>query len=225
MSIRTVAMFPLGTVLFPHAVLPLHVFEPRYRAMMRDVLAGDHEFGVVLIERGREVGGGDVRFGVGTMAHIVQASQLPDGRFALAAVGVQRFRVERWLPDAPYPRAEIVEIFEIFETVENIEEPAAAEVPAMVDVVVAALREVHDLSGRLQGLARAPHVEVSPDAEQASYEIAALASLGPLDAQRVLELPDTAARLRVLGDLLSDDAAMLRARLDESGDMGGAGDT
>src|SRR5437773_454261 len=101
-------MFPLGTVVFPHAVLPLHVFEPRYRAMMRDVLAGDQEFGVVLIERGSEVGGGDVRFGVGTLAHIVQSSELSDGRFALAAVGVQRFRVERWLPDDPYPRAEIV---------------------------------------------------------------------------------------------------------------------
>jgi Lon protease-like protein len=202
-------MFPLGTVLFPHAVLPLHVFEPRYRAMMRDVLAGDQEFGVVLIERGSEVGGGDVRFGVGTMAHIVQASQLPDGRFALAAVGVQRFRVERWLPDDPYPRAEVVDI---------VEPPAAAEVPAMVGPVVSALRDVHELSGRLRGVARAPALEVSPDPEQASYEVAALAALGPLDAQRLLELPDTTARLRVLGELLSDDAAMLRARLDETGD-------
>lgn len=216
MSVRTVAMFPLGTVLFPHAVLPLHVFEPRYRAMMRDVLAGDQEFGVVLIERGSEVGGGDVRFGVGTMAHIVQASQLPDGRFALAAVGVQRFRIERWLPDDPYPRAEIVDI------IESIEEHAA-EVAALVDPVVVVLREVYELSGRLQGVAGAPHVEVSPDPEQASYEVAALAHLGPLDAQRVLELPDTAARLGALGDLLSDDAAMLRARLDESGDTGGTG--
>jgi len=212
-------MFPLGTVLFPHAVLPLHVFEPRYRAMMRDVLAGDQEFGVVLIERGSEVGGGDVRFGVGTLAHIVRASQLPDGRYALAAVGVQRFRVERWLPDAPYPRAEIVDVIEAAAL------PTAAELPAMVDAVVAALRELHDLSGRLQGLAPAPHVEFSSDPEQASYEIAALAALGPLDAQRVLELPDTAARLRVLGDLLSDDAAMLRARLDEGGDTGDTGDT
>jgi uncharacterized protein len=205
-------MFPLGTVLFPHAVLPLHVFEPRYREMVRDVLAGDQEFGVVLIERGSEVGGGDVRFGVGTMAHVIQASQLPDGRFALAAVGVQRFRVENWLPDDPYPRAAVVDI------VETVEPSAAADLAAMLERVVSALRKVHELSGRLQGLARAPGLEVSPDPEQASYEVAALAALGPLDAQRVLELPDTAARLRVLGDLLSDDEAMLRARLDETGD-------
>src|SRR6476659_3342898 len=127
MTVRTVAMFPLGTVLFPHALLPLHVFEPRYRMMLRDVLAGDQEFGVVLIERGSEVGGGDVRFDVGTRAHIVQASELPDGRFALAVVGVQRVRVERWLPDDPYPRADIVAL---------VEPPIAADAPALVAPVV-----------------------------------------------------------------------------------------
>lgn len=200
-------MFPLGTVLFPHAILPLHIFEPRYRAMMRDVLEGDQEFGVVLIERGSEVGGGDVRFGVGTMAHIVQASELPDGRFALAAVGVQRFRVERWLPDDPYPRADVVEL---------VEPPPAADLHAAVGPVVSALRVVYELAARVQGIGEHPEIDVSPDPEQASHEIAALASLGPLDAQRVLELPDTEARLRALGTLLSEHAAMLRARLDEA---------
>ena len=86
-------MFPLGAVLFPSMVLPLHVFEPRYRALTRDCLAGDRRFGVVLIERGSEVGGGDVRFSVGTAAQIVEAAELPDGRFALGTVGVQRVRV------------------------------------------------------------------------------------------------------------------------------------
>ena len=81
-------MFPLGTVLFPHAVLPLHVFEPRYRVMMRRCIDGDGEFGVVLIERGSEVGGGDARFDVGTIARIVQAAELDDGRFAIATVGL-----------------------------------------------------------------------------------------------------------------------------------------
>lgn len=211
MRARTVAVFPLGTVLFPHAVLPLHVFEPRYRALTRDVLDGDQEFGVVLIERGNEVGGGDVRFDVGTMAHIVQASELPAGRFALAVVGVQRFRVERFLPDQPYPRAEIVEL---------VEPPVPAEAGAMVETVVAALGEVRALFARLQRLADAPVVRVSPDPEQAAFEVAALAALGPLDAQRVLELPDTSARLRALLEHLSDAAAVLRARLDDSGDSG-----
>jgi uncharacterized protein len=202
-------MFPLGTVLFPHAVLPLHVFEPRYRAMTRDVLDGDQEFGVVLIERGSEVGGGDVRFGVGTIAHIVSASPIPDGGFAIAVVGVSRFRVERWLPEVPYPRAEIVEL---------AEPPASADVAATLDPVVAALREVYELSGRVQGVEATAPLELSSDPEQASFEVASLASLGPLDAQRVLEIPGTEERLRALRELLADTAAILRARLDETGE-------
>ena len=86
-------MFPLGSVLVPSAGLPLHVFEPRYRALVQDCLAGDREFGVVLIERGSEVGGDDVRIDVGTVARIVEAAELPDGRWAVVAVGVRRIRV------------------------------------------------------------------------------------------------------------------------------------
>ncbi|HEY3239977.1 MAG TPA: LON peptidase substrate-binding domain-containing protein, partial [Acidimicrobiia bacterium] len=100
-------MFPLGTVLVPSAHLPLHIFEPRYRALAQDCLAGDREFGVVLIERGSEVGGGDVRFGVGTVARIVQAVELPDGRWLLDSLGTERFRIQRWLEDDPYPQAEV----------------------------------------------------------------------------------------------------------------------
>ena len=88
-------MFPLGSVLVPSAGLPLHVFEPRYRALVQDCLAGDREFGVVLIERGSEVGGDDVRTSVGTVARIVEATELPDGRWAVAAVGVRRVRVRQ----------------------------------------------------------------------------------------------------------------------------------
>ena len=60
-------MFPLGTVLLPSVLLPLHIFEERYRTLIRDVLDADREFGVVLIERGSEVGGGDTRSSVGTL--------------------------------------------------------------------------------------------------------------------------------------------------------------
>src|SRR5947199_9334117 len=105
MAARRLPMFPLGTVLLPHAHLPLHIFEPRYRALVKDVLAGDGEFGVVLIERGQEVGGGDSRFGVGTVARIVQTAELPDGRWLGDAVGAQRFRVTEGLPDDPDPLA------------------------------------------------------------------------------------------------------------------------
>src|SRR5258706_4352154 len=100
-------MFPLGSVLFPSLVLPLNVFEPRYRTLVHDCLAGDPEFGVVLIERGSEVGGGDVRTQVGTVARMLQCEELPDGRFTLLTVGTHRFRVNAWLPDDPYPLADV----------------------------------------------------------------------------------------------------------------------
>src|SRR5215218_5003894 len=105
-------MFPLGTVLFPGMPLTLHVFEPRYRALMAACVAGADrgeppEFGVVLIERGTEVGGGDQRFGIGTVARLTQVAKLPDGRYATLALGTRRVAVRSWLPDDPYPRAEV----------------------------------------------------------------------------------------------------------------------
>ena len=102
-------MFPLGTVLFPGALLPLHIFEERYRQLVKDCLADEPEFGVVLIDRGHEVGGGDVRREVGTVARILEVAELPDGRYFLQAAGVRRIRVQSWLDDAPYPRADVEE--------------------------------------------------------------------------------------------------------------------
>src|SRR5215469_12872648 len=104
-------MFPLQSVLLPTAYLPLHVFEPRYRTMTAECLAADRLFGVVLIERGREVGGGDVRVNYGATAVIEEAAELPDGRFSLVCKGEHRLEVLEWLPDDPYPQAR-VEIFD-----------------------------------------------------------------------------------------------------------------
>jgi Lon protease-like protein len=199
---RVVPMFPLGTVLFPYALLPLHVFEPRYRLMARHVLDGDNEFGVVLIERGSEVGGGDVRFDTGTMARVVQASELPDGRFALNSVGLHRIRVTRWLPDDPYPKAEIVDI------AEPDPEPAAA---AARERVIAALAAVVEVARRVdERVPDAPVLDADP--VRASYEATAIAPIGPLDAQRILELPEAGARLDALAVLLVERAEELRAR-------------
>jgi Lon protease-like protein len=202
-AVRVVPMFPLGTVLFPYALLPLHVFEPRYRLMARHVLDGDNEFGVVLIERGSEVGGGDVRFDVGTMARVVQAAELPDGRFALQTVGLHRIHVARWLADDPYPRAEVVDIAETA-TEPNAASDARARVAAALDDVVGVARRVDE---------RVPDPPtLDADPARASYEAAAIAPIGPLDAQRILESPDAVARLEALAVLLVERAAELRAR-------------
>ncbi|MGH9079266.1 MAG: LON peptidase substrate-binding domain-containing protein, partial [Acidimicrobiales bacterium] len=107
---RAFGMFPLSTVLFPHGALPLHVFEPRYRRLVADCVAGDGEFGVVLIDRGSEVGGGDHRVGIGTVARITRVAGLDDGRSMVMARGTRRIRVDRWLPDDPYPRAVVEDL-------------------------------------------------------------------------------------------------------------------
>ncbi len=199
---RVMPMFPLGTVLFPYALLPLHVFEPRYRMMLRHVLDADREFGVVLIERGSEVGGGDVRFDVATVARVVQASELPDGRFALATVGMRRVRVERWLDDDPYPRAEVVALDD---------PPARASDHDARARVVSAVDEVTALARRIDTrVAEAPGFDADP--VRAAYEVAAVAPIGPLDAQRVLAAADPAARLQLLETLLAECAADLRSR-------------
>jgi uncharacterized protein len=197
-------MFPLGSVLFPHAVLPLHVFEPRYRLMTEECIAGDGTFGVVLIERGSEVGGGDVRFDVGTLAQIVQAGRFDDGRYAVVAVGVKRLRVRSWLADDPYPRAEV----------DLLDEPDDAIDPGQLDDVTRLLGRVRALVAELGVSIPSEPIELSvDDPVRASFEAAALAPLGPLDAQSLLELAEPGARLTRLGELLTEEARVLEFRL------------
>jgi Lon protease-like protein len=200
-------MFPLGSVLFPHAELPLHVFEPRYRALTEACLAGDGEFGVVLIERGSEVGGGDTRFSVGTVARIVAAGRLPDGRYLLATVGTRRLRVRDWLPDNPYPRAEV----------ELLPEPAlpddAREVRTDVERL---LKRVLAMAAEVGDAPQAVGIELDDDPVQAGFQAAAAAPIGPLDAQGLLELDDPVERLDLLRGLLAEQAEVLELRLSGS---------
>jgi hypothetical protein len=200
-------MFPLGTVLVPQAHLPLHIFEPRYRALTQDCLAGDREFGVVLIERGSEVGGGDVRFGVGTVARIVQAVELPDGRWLLDSVGTGRFRVQRWLEDDPYPRAEVEPL---------AEEPAGPDAAGLRGEVERLLRRVLALQVELGFPAPAATIELDGDPEVAAYQAAILSPIGPMDTQRLLEEPGADGRLRLLAGLLDDARDVLARRIAEA---------
>jgi Lon protease-like protein len=201
-------MFPLGTVLLPHAHLPLHIFEPRYRALVKDCLAGDGQFGVVLIERGQEVGGGDVRFGVGTVAQIIQTAELPDGRWLLDAVGAQRFRVTEWLPEDPYPQAMVEEI---------TDEPvgAGAEAAERRASVERLLRQVLALQVELGFPAPSAVRTLDENPGVAAFEAALLSPLGPMDAQKVLEAAGTVARLALLESLLSDARDLLTSRMAE----------
>jgi Lon protease-like protein len=203
-------MFPLGTVLLPGAVLPLHVFEPRYRQLVVDCLAddsGEPEFGVTLIERGWEVGGGDERTDVGVVARMVRVEALEGGRYALVTVGTRRIRVNAWLPDDPYPLADVDDWPD--------EDPDAAGLGERVAEVTARLRQVIGLAVEL-GDVPAGAVDlasIDEDPLVASYHLAALAPLGPADRHRLLCAPSPAARLDLLAESLDDVEAMLRFRL------------
>jgi hypothetical protein len=211
-------MFPLGSVLVPGMILPLHVFEPRYRALVRDCTAGDGEFGVVLIERGSEVGGGDARTDVGTMARIVQADELPDGRFAVGAVGMRRIRVTAWLVDEPYPRAEVADWPDVDVdgngdvAEEGVVAPPAAT-GALVEDVDGLLRRVGALRTELGEPAPPLDFSLAENPLIAGYQATALAPLGPLDKQALLAASSVRARLDDVRRLLGEHVELLQARL------------
>jgi Lon protease-like protein len=199
-------MFPLGSVLFPSVVLPLHVFEPRYRAMVGHLLSDgvEPEFGVVLIERGSEVGGDDVRTDVGTVARVVEVGQLPDERYALTSFGVRRIRVVEWLPDDPWPRA----------LVEHLDDPdPGAPVVDRWAEVQGVLRRVLGLAAELGEAAVPTSVDLADDAGLGTFQAAAVAPLGPADQFEVLRTVGVEARLEVLARVLAEAGELLEARL------------
>lgn len=199
-------MFPLGTVLLPHMVLPLHVFEPRYRTMMQELLEGDAEFGVTLIERGHEVGGGDERMDVGTVARLIQAEELDDGRWLVVGVGTRRFVVKRWLDDDPYPRAEVEDL-----PVEHVDEH---ETQGKLTEVITLLRRVLALQSELGEDGVESTFELATSHDVACWQAAVLAPITPFDAQRVLSADGNAHRLALLQELLEDAERTLQFRLE-----------
>ncbi len=199
-------MFPLGTVLLPHRVLPLHIFEPRYRALIRDVLARDQEFGVVLISRGHEVGGGEQRTTQGCVARVLQAQELDDGRWLAVTVGTDRIRVRRWLPDAPYPRAE-VELLD-----HDHGELSVSDVRRRVE---ARLRRVLALQAEAGQPGVAADFELEEDPRVACWQVAVVAPLTPFDAQQLLETDRCDDRLTLLDELLDGAEQALRFQVQE----------
>src|SRR5262249_30386665 len=102
-------LFPLNSVLCPGIALPLHIFEERYRELVRHCIDTNSPFGIVLIREGREVGAGGISFaGVGTIAEIRDAGRYEDGRYDLLIVGTRRFEIRRVLSGRrPYLMAEV----------------------------------------------------------------------------------------------------------------------
>jgi Lon protease-like protein len=178
--------------------------------MVIDILADDvnqPEFGVVMIERGVEVGGGEQRALIGTVARIADLRAHRDGRYTLVAVGAARFRVNAWLPDDPYPVADV----DLWPDVDaglidgTVARSKVAELHARVRRINADVLALGDL-------APLPDTEISDDPQLAIYHLGSLSPLGPADRFRMLAAPGLTARLDVLAAALDDAEAMIRFR-------------
>lgn len=205
-------MFPLQNAMLPGEELPLRIFEPRYSAMIRHCLETDQPlFGVVLIARGREVGGGETRHDIGVLARIAEHAETAPGRYRLRCETGERIRVTRWLDDDPYPQADITIWPD--EPGDAVTDDRMDELEARVVAVfqrVAESRGAHlapdalDLSGGIRG-----------DAAQRLYAMAARIPMGPADKYAVLAAPSAQERLAALSDAADSVIAMIEFQLSD----------
>jgi hypothetical protein len=202
---ETLPLFPLGTVLYPGLVLPLHIFEERYRQLVRDLLAGPEpqRFGVIAIREGRETGAAGVSalHEVGCTATLRQVEEYEDGRFDLITVGTQRFRLVDLDDSQPYLQGEVDLL------VEDTGDEADAGLAAR------AVQEA--FRGYLDALASRGAAQISvPDLPDEpvllSYVVAASIIVELPDKQILLAEPDAARRLSAERALLAKETTMLR---------------
>jgi hypothetical protein len=202
---ETLPLFPLGTVLFPGLVLPLHIFEERYRQLVRDLLAGPEpqRFGVIAIREGRETGiaGVSALHEVGCTATVRQVEEYADGRFDVITVGAQRFRLVELDESQPYLQGEV----------DLLAEDTGDE--ASAGLAARAVQEA--FRGYLDALAARGATKISvPDLPDEpvllSYIVAASMIVELPDKQVLLAEPDAAGRLAAERALLAKETTMLR---------------
>lgn len=203
---RTLPLFPLSTVLYPGLLLPLHIFEERYRQLVHDLMAQPEPrcFGVIAIREGRDTGADGVSdlYEIGCTATVRQVIERQDGRFYLVTVGTQRFRVAELDHADPYLRARVDML------PEDTGDRAAAERAAQ-DVQNSFRAYLDALAARGATKVRTPDLPDEP--VQLSYLIAASVIAELSDKQTLLAQPDALRRLTTERALLSRENAMLRS--------------
>ena len=188
-------MFPLGSVLLPAMPLQLRVFEERYLLMLSSLVAAKNvRFGVVLIERGWEVGGGDQRFEVGTVAEILQVAA-EDGVVGLTAQGSGRFEIVEWLEDDPHPRAEVRPLPDL--VWDDALEPLRLETEQLVRRTLAEASEFAETGW-------SPDVELADDPMDRCWQLAGIAPLGDLDRMSLLRASSAGELLQRTAELTRD---------------------
>lgn len=197
-------MFPLGSVLFPAMPLPLRIFEPRYLTMLRELLASDPaEFGVVLIERGQEVGGGEQRFAHGTVARIAEISGGEES-IGVLATGHQRLEVVEWLEAVPHPRARVRLLPEL--EWDDACEPRREQTELLVRRTLARAAELGDDVWPST-------IELTDDPVGNVWQLAAVAPIGPLDQVGLLRVESMRDLLDAVFVAVTDSGDALDARI------------
>ncbi len=190
----TIAMFPLGMVVYPHQTVGLCVFEPRYHRLLEDV-EYERRFGTCLIERGSDVGGGEQRTFVGSMLEILGTHRLSNGQTLVVAEGVECFEVVEWLSDDPYPRAIVGE-----RCCDNV--PIERALLKSTESSVRALRALQSEMFADECLQR--NVAMDDDDRVRSWQLCALTPMSILDQFKVLSLSNPNDRLRLVAEICAE---------------------
>lgn len=193
-------LFPLGTVLFPHMPLALHIFEERYRKMMHDCREAGTSFGVIAIREGREVGPRAVPWSVGTLAQIRDVETLPDGRYNLVVVGASRFRVDAFSRSRPY----------LCGTIHYLQDGAASpdDAASLARTLTSQFRRYVEAM-RPGGEAIDAEIELPEEPELLSYLVSAAVKVDVARRQELLEMDRTEDRLRACIALLRREQTFL----------------
>jgi Lon protease-like protein len=203
---ETLPLFPLGTVLFPGLLLPLHIFEDRYRQLVRDLADGPEprQFGVIAIRHGRETGvdGIQALHEIGCTAALRQIKPLEDGRYDVVTVGAQRFRLVGLDDSKPYLQGQVDLLTE--------ETGDEADAVQAVRMVRAGFRAYLSALGE-RGVTQISAPELPEDPVTLSYLVAASMIIDLSDRQALLAEPDALHRLAAERTLLSRELTMLRA--------------
>jgi Lon protease-like protein len=201
-------MFPLSTVLMPAMPLSLRIFEERYLKLTGDLILEENpEFGVVLIARGPEVGGGEKRLEIGTLASVTDIGTL-EQFYGIESIGAQRFRVNAWLPDDPYPLADIDFLPDLIWN--DSLETARAQLETKVRNLLAFASEFGDLQ-------YGPDTELNEDPMDSCWQLAGILPVGPLDQIDLLNSETTEELISKTHELVESLEETLKSMI---GDLG-----
>ena len=215
MRMTDVPLFPLQTVLFPQMILPLHIFEMRYRLMISECLKTEQAFGVILLQDGDEVQETPQATQpaqpcqVGTLAKITGVVKLEDGSMLLTTVGTERFRLLEYYTHKPYMTGDI----DLWPDMAFDASQAQAEVSQVRSAFETYLRVLMELAGKqVEGL------DIPFEPAELSYLVPNWLHISTNDKQRLLEAPDPQTRLQAERVILTEEArflTMIKQKADE----------